>query len=130
MNRRGKAFALSTAVVALAVLVAAGFAAKDRIREEWYLHKLQTGGQNEREFAAEVLVELRSSRAVPVLVELLRTESTVRNLLVQRQGRTRYLKTHYAARSLGKIGTPAVPELTHCLDTPNPLVRVQATGVL
>ena len=37
MNRRGKIIALLTVAVGLVVLVAAGYVAKDRIREERYL---------------------------------------------------------------------------------------------
>ncbi|MBI4601949.1 MAG: hypothetical protein HY721_08310 [Planctomycetes bacterium] len=130
VNRRGKAIAISTAVLGVVVLVAAGLAAKDRIREEWYLHKLKTGEQNEREVAAEVLGELKCNRAVPLLVELLRDESTARNLLEPLTGKRRHLKIHYAAGSLEKIGAPAVASLANCLDHPNPLVRVQAANVL
>ena len=43
MAKRGKIVALSTVAVGVVVLVAAGIAAKERIREEWYLWKLERG---------------------------------------------------------------------------------------
>ena len=53
--RRGKVVALSTLAVGLVVLVAAGFAAKGRIVEEWYLHQLESDDQKEQIVAARAL---------------------------------------------------------------------------
>ena len=58
MKPRGKLFALSTAAVGLVVLVAAGIAAKDRIREEWYLRNLRFGDDHEKLYAAEKIESL------------------------------------------------------------------------
>ncbi len=67
MNRRGKIFALSTAAVGVLVLLAAGIAGKDRIREEWWIHRLQAGNAEEQVYAVMRLEELRSVRAIPHL---------------------------------------------------------------
>ena len=67
MNRRGKFLALSTLTVGLVVLVAAGIVSMDWFCEEWWIHKLQTGGMKEKTRAAERLGELQSVRAMPLL---------------------------------------------------------------
>ncbi len=72
VNRRGKLVALSTAAVGIVVMVAAGIAANDRIREEWWLWRLSVGDPDEEAGAAQELGRLRSVRAVPLLVAALR----------------------------------------------------------
>ena len=42
MNRRSKAIAISTAVIGVVVMVAAGIAGKDRIREEWWIWRVNS----------------------------------------------------------------------------------------
>lgn len=70
--KRGRRVAWLAGVLGAVVLVALGVAAKDRILEEWYLYRLEAGSEKEREAAAEVILELRSVRAlVPVMVALL-----------------------------------------------------------
>src|SRR2546427_9381966 len=68
MRRRGRTIALSTVTIGLVVLAALGFAAKDRLSEEWYLWRLEVGSEEEEADAAEELGELRSVRAVSALV--------------------------------------------------------------
>ena len=58
MQKRGKSVAFSTVAVGLVVLVAAGVAAKDRIREEWYLRNLRFGDDHEKLYAAEKIESL------------------------------------------------------------------------
>ncbi len=65
VNRRGKSIAISTAVLGVVVLVAAGVAGKERIREEWYLHQLGSADDATRLHAAGALGEMKSIRAVP-----------------------------------------------------------------
>ncbi len=72
MAKRGKIFALSTVAVGVVVLVAAGIAAKERIREEWYLWKLEWGNPDEQVASMEKLGEMRSVRAVKPLVAKLK----------------------------------------------------------
>ncbi len=71
VQRRGKSIAISTVAVGVVVLVAAGFAAKDWIVEEWWIHKLQTGDVDEQTHAAKRLGELESIRAVPFLFRVI-----------------------------------------------------------
>ncbi len=64
VKRIGKAFALSTAAVGLVVLVAAGWAARDRIREEWYLWRFEKGSVEQKWKAAGALRRMKSERMV------------------------------------------------------------------
>ena len=52
MKRRGKTIALSTAAVALAVLIATAIAAWQRFEEDWWIHVLATTEGKTREHAA------------------------------------------------------------------------------
>jgi hypothetical protein len=72
---RGKVLALSTVGVGVVVIVAAGFAGKDWIREEWYLRRLEWGDMDDQIVAADKLSEMRSVRAVPILVAKLEAEA-------------------------------------------------------
>jgi hypothetical protein len=70
---RGKLLALSTVAVGLAVLIAVGFAAKDRIREEWYLSLLKDASPTERLRFVSTLGEVGSARAFAALTDQLVT---------------------------------------------------------
>src|SRR2546427_6577736 len=97
--RRGKTFVVFTMVLSVAVLLGGVIASKDRLREEWFLRKLDSKDKEEREFAIEKLGELRSSRAVPRLVELAKNESV------------ELLESSPVAKALIHIGSPAVRAL-------------------
>lgn len=71
----------------------------DWIIEEWYLSKLRSVDEAEKKIAAEKLAEMRSIKAVPVLIELFEKEP----------GEPRHLP--YSAKALVKIGEPAVSSL-------------------
>jgi HEAT repeat protein len=62
--------------VAAVPLVLGGvlFAARDQIRELWHLHRLRAGDLDEKKAAIEALGELRSERAAPRLLEIVRTD--------------------------------------------------------
>lgn len=75
MKRGGRTIALSTAAMAMVILVAAAILAKDRILEQWYLWRLEVGSEEEQADAAERLGELRSVRAVPALVAMFKKAS-------------------------------------------------------
>ena len=77
MKHRSRVIALSTVAVGVVVLIAAAVAGKDWIREEWYIHKLEKGNQEEQEAAANWLGQMRCVRSIPVLVRKL-TEEPVR----------------------------------------------------
>lgn len=63
-----------TISLGVVVLVAAGFAFKRPILEQWYLWELESEEEQERKLAAEKLGELRSVRAIPSLIKILRGE--------------------------------------------------------
>jgi HEAT repeat protein len=109
MRPPGKLLALSTAAVGVVVLVATGFAAKDQIREEWYIWRLEKGSELEQAAAAEKLGQMRSVRAVPALFEAARHVEASGN-------RTAF------SDALIHIGKPAVPDLLRAAsDGPGPL---------
>ena len=112
MNRKSKTFALSTAVLGLVVLVAAGIAAKDTIREQWYLHRLENGAEEEQIVAAEKLGDMRSIRAIPLLL-----------------GLNGFLFGASNA-ALAKIGTPAVPAVMEQLERGSESTRIDAVFTL
>ena len=58
MRRRGKSIAITTVVLGLAVLGAAGIASKDRIVEQWFIYKLRHGDEEEHECGGEVRREV------------------------------------------------------------------------
>ncbi len=66
---RGRVVVLSIGFLSLATLAAAGFAFQDRIREEYWLWKLERGSESARELATQRLGEIRSLRAVPGLLK-------------------------------------------------------------
>src|SRR2546422_10272745 len=73
MKRRGKAIALTIVALGLAVLIAVGIAAKDWIREEYYLHKLQSEDDKDVRLAAQMLTRGISPRGISFIANLMRT---------------------------------------------------------
>ncbi len=112
------------------VIMVAGLAVKDKAAEQWYLWKLESGEESERISAAERLAEMRSSRAIPRLVELLCEYALRQPDRSPRYGAAAYfparreLPAHYSAEALLKIGPPALPSLAEALA--NEDVRVRA----
>ncbi len=70
--RRAKAVTLSAATIGVCVLLACAFAFRDRIAEQWWLYKLESGELEEQKVAAERLAEMGAVRAVPVMLGILR----------------------------------------------------------
>ena len=104
MKRRSKVVALSTAAVCVLVLVVAAFAAKDRIREEWYLRQLNFGGAAHREMAASRLADMKSAKSIPQLISLLREGTGARRETDE------YDTTNmFCMRAIRRIGKPALP---------------------
>jgi len=108
VNRRGKIVALATVGVGVVVLVAAGFAAKGRIREEWYIHQLQSANEETRLHAAERLGELKSLRAVPELIRMLRANGDEGWF---RRGESDIVHFTPLAHALYRVGDGALPML-------------------
>ena len=113
MSPRGKVIAPSTIALGLVVLVAVGFAAKDRIFEEWYLHKLRFGDDKEKLYAAEKLAENQSVRAVPTLLNCLRVELRGRSAAYSQW--TLGKQACRLQESLARIGKPALPDLLRAI---------------
>lgn len=101
MRRRGKGLAITTMALGLAVLVGAGIAAKDRIVEEWWLYKVEWGSQEEQIQGVRRLGEMRSRRAIPLLLDL-------SGFPANREGAELHMLSNAA---LVAIGPPAVPAL-------------------
>jgi hypothetical protein len=129
MKPRGKHVALSTVAVGLVVLLVAGFAGRDRIREEWYIWRLASPNKAERRASIRGLDELRSARALPYFEAMLKPfgekDNEVRNEAACAMGRVApqdaavpYLleklkdrsvpeNRRFAAWALGEIGPKA-----------------------
>ncbi|HVR75361.1 MAG TPA: hypothetical protein VMT52_13580, partial [Planctomycetota bacterium] len=72
MAKRGKILTFLLAAMGLLVLAAAGIVAWPRLEEEWWLHRLRTGDEGQRQRAAERLGQLGSMRALPEIVLAMR----------------------------------------------------------
>jgi hypothetical protein len=66
---RGRLIAISVGILGLALLTIAGFAFRERIREEYWLWRLEREEETGQRLAVKRLGELRSLRAVPRLLE-------------------------------------------------------------
>ena len=146
VNSRGKVIALSTAAVGLVVLVAAGIAAKDRMREEWYLWKLEKSGYRNVEHEAAIqLGELGSAKVVPILFKKVKQWgdlSFAEEPLARMRGRTfvevlSFLKCqpdalnwHEGMQAL--LEPLTVPQLVEIVDSEilNPILRAEAARYL
>ncbi len=61
---------MASAAFGVAVFCGAGYALKDKAREEWYLRRLASKNTEVREHAISQLAALRSRRAIPPLKDL------------------------------------------------------------
>ena len=68
---RRKLLATAISLLGVTAIGAAFWASRDWLREEWWIHKLQTEEVEERTRAAMRLGEIQSSRAVPHLLGVL-----------------------------------------------------------
>ncbi len=132
MTSKGKRLTYLTIALGVLVLLVAGYAAKDKAVEQWYIWKLESEDEQERKLAAEKLGEMGSVRAVPSLmlqIEQLEAKYSTRfgyavsgwprNFQQSRAIHERYWKRYtdqewennWAGESLAKIGTPAIPAM-------------------
>jgi len=112
---KGRRIAIALGVVAIAVLAAAIYACRDRLREAWYLHRLDSPDLVTSYRAARKLGELRSERALPRIVELFRAcEGHDREAAavfgVQRMDLGSFFPLIFM-----RIGSPAVPYMVEIL---------------
>ena len=127
MKPRGRRIVLAAAVLGLLTL--AGFALKDRAVEEWWLHRLESGNQQEKLEAAERLGKLKSRKTVPLLLEELEqvlglTTPICRIIRLPRGGKDYEVSgVHPYAKSIAEIGVNAVPDLISKLQHQNAAVR-------
>ena len=68
MTPRGRRIALAALALGLLTLAGAGFACRGWMVEEWWLWKLGSRHEEERQTAAKRLGELKSVRAIPNLL--------------------------------------------------------------
>jgi HEAT repeat protein len=115
MNRWAPRTAACAAGAAGLVLALAAFAGRDRLVEEWHLRRLESRDFGVRFHAARRLGEMRSTRAVPGLIALLRD--------LEGHDREARAEWGHGARAgasviavLGAIGPPAVPALELALE--------------
>ena len=104
---RGKRVAFTTAALGVLVLLGAGIAARTWLLEEWYLHQLAAGGQAEKMAAAKRLGELKSLRAVPILIDTLAKAATEDE--EDKELLTFLNEDTYLAEALGSVGSPRCP---------------------
>src|SRR5262245_21823676 len=108
-TERGKRTAAILTMAGIATILAGVIALRGRIREEWFLLELQKGDEEAKKAAAAKLADIRSARAVPHLMALLK--ATDEEDLVDHRQSPPVLKVHYAAKALVRIGSPAWPVL-------------------
>ncbi len=112
--RSKKAIVCLVIVASVVVLVAAGFALKRPIIEQWYVWQLESQDEQERTAAIGKLVDMRSVRAVPYLISMLPGDSDTRKggpILVNAPP----WQEHWAAKAIAAIGAQAVPAIAEAI---------------
>ena len=151
MKVRGRRVTIGSVVVGAVVIVWAGFTFEEKVLEQWYLWKLESAEEEEVELAAERLGEMRSRRAIPQLVEILRRapehRGAVRSVAFSPDGRRIVstaviwdaasgklligdIRSHYSFKALVRIGSPAVPALLRLLEDKGEANRSRAAAAL
>ena len=119
MKRRGKTSTLVTGAVMAVVLAVGGIASKNWIVEQWNIHKLETGDEDEVKAAAKILGELRSERAVPHLVRHLSKWTEEGTWIVLETRIVTVWFNQDVKDALVRIGANAVPALVAALKNEN-----------
>ncbi len=120
------------------VIVWAGIAFEEELVEPWYVWKLDSAEEEDQELAAEKLGQMKSRRAIPRLVEVLRHSPKiveVRPLFFVDEARWgkglfRDVRSHYSFKALVRIGRPAVPALVRLLNSTDENDRWAAAAAL
>ncbi len=140
--------AVGVVVVGAMVIVWAGIAFEEKLVEQWYLWNLDSAEEEEQELAAEKLGQMKSRRAIPRLVEILRRASkdqgAVQSVAFSPEGRQIWIayrprrtgwvtvnaRPHYSVKALVRIGRPAVPALRRLLEDKDEGIRSLAVWAL
>lgn len=112
MKRRGRRVALTATALGIATIAAASVALKDRAVEEWLRWRLRSAEFPARIRAAERLGEMRSTRAIPEMVALLK-ESEGRQV---QDVKYPVSPGERIACALEKLGPRAIPDLGRALE--------------
>jgi hypothetical protein len=120
--KRGRTIALLAAALTSAILLALGVVARDRIAEPWWLWQLEHGDEDAQEKAVWPLGQLRSVRAVPLLLSRILATSTtgIRGHVLSSGGVSLSGGDIEAVRALAHVGGPAVPDLLRALKGQRP----------
>ena len=120
-TRRATLLTASSVILGIAVVAVAAWVLREVVVETWYLHQLETGTEPERGKAAKRLAELRSARAVPILIRELPRVVELESPW-----------DHYVCVTLREIGPRAAPALIAVLrDSTRPFrVRRVASGAI
>jgi HEAT repeat protein len=141
MRSRSKFLAFSTVALGLVVLAVATIAAKDRLREEYYIRKLLSAEESERIEASKMLGVIGNQRGLkPLLESVVRCASFLRDGPAQEilEGglyeQAGFSETIAGRDSIVHISQAspkrALPVLTAALDHPDWLHRCMASFLL
>ena len=139
MTSKGKRLAQLTITLGVLVLLIAGYAFREEAAEQWNLWKLESDDEATRVTAAEKLGEMRSVKAVPMLMELL--PKKVRGWVEGNQADANVAKVwpkdwrSWVEGNIGDallaIGEPAVPALLkHLADDDVKFCAVLALSIM
>jgi hypothetical protein len=113
---RGRRVAVGAGVLGLLVLAGTAFALRDRLIEQWHLFRLESRDVSVRFRAAVRLGEMRSLRALPKLVDVLK-ETDERRLEAEAVWGPRFsAEASGVAGVFAPFGSAAVPALDRALD--------------
>jgi len=110
MKPKGKFICIGIASLAIPVLILAGLSLLPVLLEEWHLHKLRSGSEEERRSAARELVQLKSRKALPVLLEIFLVVHDRDSDILRYHPGVPGVQDHWSLQALLEIGPP-VPSL-------------------
>src|SRR5437867_1546122 len=104
--RHGRRVAILTTVGAMLTLGAGAYACRGRIQEEYWIWRLEKGGDSERLSAAQRLGRMHSVAAIPGIITVIRSEDIRKSL---RRRDLRPDDFYCLSHALNEIGQPAIP---------------------
>lgn len=118
MNTRGKRLAGWTAASGLAVLAVTAFLGRHTAREFWYLYRLESPSETDRDSVAAALLEMKSARAAPRILRTFAESSDLPEWIAR------------VVEELGPKAGTALPVLVDALERGDSDVRVAAARAL